>query len=144
MVGINTLTFDKSNDGETPEGIGFAIPTALATNIMDKLIRYGRVIRGFIGITAREIPALHNQGNSLDKIQGLVVSQVAPNGPAEQAGIQPNDLLLSVNGKPAVSAQETMDQVAEIHPGSVIQVQVLRNEKTLTLPVTIEEFPEDQ
>ncbi|WP_029686274.1 outer membrane-stress sensor serine endopeptidase DegS [Tatumella saanichensis] len=142
LVGINTLTFDKSNDGETPEGIGFAIPTALATNIMDKLIRYGRVIRGFIGITAREIPALHNQGNSLDKIQGLVVSQVAPNGPAEQAGIQPNDLLLSVNGKPAVSAQETMDQVAEIHPGSVIQVQVLRNEKTLTLPVTIEEFPE--
>lgn len=143
LVGINTLTFDKSNDGETPEGIGFAIPTALATNIMDKLIRYGRVIRGFIGITAREIPALHNQGNSLDKIQGLVVSQVAPNGPAEQAGIQPNDLLLSVNGKPAVSAQETMDQVAEIHPGSVIQVQVLRNEKTLTLPVTIEEFPEN-
>ncbi len=143
LVGINTLTFDKSSDGETPEGIGFAIPTALATKIMDKLIRYGRVIRGFIGITAREIPAFHGQGTSLDKIQGLVVSEVAPGGPAEKAGIQPNDLLLSVNGKPALSAQETMDQVAEIRPGAVIQVQVLRNDKKLTLPVTIQEFPHD-
>ncbi|SUX58135.1 serine endoprotease [Citrobacter amalonaticus] len=50
LMGINTLSFDKSNDGETPEGIGFAIPFQLATKIMDKLIRDGRVIRGYIGI----------------------------------------------------------------------------------------------
>lgn len=143
LMGINTLTFDKSSDGETPEGIGFAIPTALATQIMNKLIRYGRVIRGFIGITTREIPALNGQGNSLDKIQGIVVSKVAPGGPAELAGIQANDLLLSVNGKPAVSAQETMDQVAEIRPGTVIEVELLRNDKKLTIPVTIREFPQD-
>lgn len=49
-MGINTLSFDKSNDGETPEGLGFAIPFQLATKIMDKLIRDGRVIRGYIGI----------------------------------------------------------------------------------------------
>lgn len=54
-MGINTLSFDKSNDGETPEGIGFAIPFQLATKIMDKLIRDGRVIRGYIGISGREI-----------------------------------------------------------------------------------------
>ena len=51
-------------------------------------------------------------------------------------------MLLEVNGKPALSAQETMDQVAEIRPGSVIDVQILRNEKKMTLPVTIQEFPE--
>lgn len=55
LMGINTLSFDKSNDGETPEGIGFAIPFQLATKIMDKLIRDGRVIRGYIGISGREI-----------------------------------------------------------------------------------------
>ncbi len=49
-MGITTLSFDKSIDGETPEGIGFAIPFQLATKIMDKLIRDGRVIRGYIGI----------------------------------------------------------------------------------------------
>ncbi len=140
-MGINTLSFDKSNDGETPEGIGFAIPTALATKIMDKLIRDGRVIRGYIGITGREVPPLHGQNAGLDRIQGIVVNNVAPDGPAAKAGIQANDLIVSVNGKPAVSAQETMDQVAEVRPGSVIEVQVIRNDRKLTLPVTIQEYP---
>lgn len=141
LMGINTLSFDKSNDGETPEGIGFAIPTALATKIMDKLIRDGRVIRGYIGITGREVPPLHGQNAGLDRIQGIVVNNVAPDGPAAKAGIQANDLIVSVNGKPAVSAQETMDQVAEVRPGSVIEVQVIRNDRKLTLPVTIQEYP---
>ncbi|NIF22669.1 MULTISPECIES: outer membrane-stress sensor serine endopeptidase DegS [Pantoea] len=142
LMGINTLTFDKSNDGETPEGIGFAIPTALATKIMDKLIRDGRVIRGYIGITGSELPQLHGQSSNLDRIQGIIVSKIEPGGPADKAGIQVNDVLVSVNNKPAISAQETMDQVAEIRPGSVIDVQVLRNDNKLTLPVTIQEFPE--
>ena len=142
LMGINTLTFDKSNNGETPEGIGFAIPTALASKIMDKLIRDGRVIRGYIGITGRELPPLHGQGNNIDRIQGIIVSDVATGGPADKAGIEKNDVLISVNGKPAISAQETMDQVAEIRPGSVIDVQVLRNDRKLTLPVTIQEFPQ--
>lgn len=55
LMGINTLSFDKSNDGETPEGIGFAIPFQLATKIMDKLIRDGRVIRGYIGSAAAKL-----------------------------------------------------------------------------------------
>ncbi|WP_075182957.1 outer membrane-stress sensor serine endopeptidase DegS [Pantoea sp. 1.19] len=143
LMGINTLSFDKSNDGETPEGIGFAIPTALAVKIMDKLIRDGRVIRGYFGITGREIPRLHGPNASVDRLQGIVISEVNPGGPAAKAGIQVNDVIVSVNGKPAVSAQETMDQVAEIRPGSVIDVVVMRDDKRLTLPVTIEEYPQN-
>jgi serine protease DegS len=116
LMGINTLSFDKSNDGETPEGIGFAIPFQLATKIMDKLIRDGRVIRGYIGISGREIAPLHAQGGGIDQLQGIVVNDVAPDGPAAQAGIRANDVIISVNDKPAVSALETMDQVAEIRP----------------------------
>ncbi|MEW5560747.1 outer membrane-stress sensor serine endopeptidase DegS [Enterobacter asburiae] len=141
LMGINTLSFDKSNDGETPEGIGFAIPFQLATKIMDKLIRDGRVIRGYIGISGREIAPLHTQGGAIDQIQGIVVNEVAPGGPAAEAGIQVNDVIVSVNDKPAVSALETMDQVAEIRPGSVIPVIVMRDDKKLTLNVTIQEYP---
>jgi len=141
LMGINTLSFDKSNDGETPEGIGFAIPFQLATKIMDKLIRDGRVIRGYIGIGGREIAPLHAQGGGIDPIQGIVVNEVSPDGPAARAGIQVNDVITSVNGKPAVSALETMDQVAEIRPGSEIPVEVMRDDKKLTLKVTIEEYP---
>ncbi len=141
LMGINTLSFDKSNDGETPEGIGFAIPFQLATKIMDKLIRDGRVIRGYIGIGGREIAPLHAQGGGIDQLQGIVVNEVSPDGPAANAGIQVNDLIISVDNKPAISALETMDQVAEIRPGSVIPVVVMRDDKQLTLQVTIQEYP---
>ena len=143
LVGINTLSLDKSNDGETPEGIGFAIPTALSTKIMAKLIRDGRVIRGFIGVSGREIAPARNQpqANAMERIQGIIVRDVAANGPAANAGIQPGDIVLNVDGKPAVSAAETMDQVAEIRPGTVVPVIIMRNGERMTLSVTIEEFP---
>ncbi|HDI3033532.1 outer membrane-stress sensor serine endopeptidase DegS [Cronobacter turicensis] len=141
LMGINTLSFDKSNDGETPEGIGFAIPTQLATRIMEKLIRDGRVIRGYIGISGREITPMHTPAAGIDQIQGIVVNDVAQDGPAARAGIQVNDVIVSVNKKPAISALETMDQVAEIRPGSVIPVEVMRNDRKLTIQVTIQEYP---
>lgn len=141
LMGINTLSFDKSNNGETPEGIGFAIPTQLATKIMDKLIRDGRVIRGYIGIGGREITPMHGPTVSIDQIQGIIVNEVSPDGPAAHAGIQINDVIISVNNKPALSALETMDQVAEIRPGSAIPVVVMRDDKKLTLQITVQEYP---
>jgi serine protease DegS len=96
---------------------------------MDKLIRDGRVIRGYIGISGREIAPLHAQGGGIDQLQGIVVNDVAPEGPAAQAGIRANDVIISVNDKPAVSALETMDQVAEIRPGSEIPVVIMRDDK---------------
>lgn len=141
LVGINTLSFDQSNDGATPEGIGFAIPTALAMKVMGKLIRDGRVIRGYIGIGGREVSPLHGPASGLDRMQGIIVNEVTPNGPAANAGMVVTDVIVSVNGKPAISAIETMDQVAEIRPGTVIPVEIMRNGKKLTLQVTIQEYP---
>lgn len=141
LMGINTLSFDKSNDGETPEGIGFAIPVQLATKIMDKLIRDGRVIRGYIGITGREIPSIHGPATGIDQIQGIIVNEVAQDGPAAQAGIQANDVITSVNNKPAISVLETMDQVAEVRPGTIIPVEIMRDDRRMKFEVTIQEYP---
>ncbi|WP_033570442.1 outer membrane-stress sensor serine endopeptidase DegS [Dickeya undicola] len=143
LVGINTLSFDKSNDGGTPEGIGFAIPTALATKIMNKLIRDGRVIRGYIGISGAQRERLGNQVTGLERLQGIIVNKVDSGGPADKAGIKVGDLLLEVNNKPARSVIETMDQVAEIRPGSVIPVVILRDNQEIKLDMTIQEFPSD-
>ncbi|HGN1704310.1 TPA: outer membrane-stress sensor serine endopeptidase DegS [Providencia rettgeri] len=143
LVGINTLSF-TAGQGISSEGLSFAIPTALATKILDKLIRDGRVIRGYIGITARELPQIRTNNNNINQIQGLRVFQVAPNGPAAKAGILQGDIILSVNGKPAVSAAETMDLVAEIRPGSKTSVQILRDGEVKYVDVTIEEIPEGQ
>ncbi|MCO1612009.1 PDZ domain-containing protein, partial [Escherichia coli] len=87
------------------------------------------------------IAPLHAQSGGIDQLQGIVVNEVSPDGPAANAGIQVNDLIISVDNKPAISALETMDQVAEIRPGSVIPVVVMRDDKQLTLQVTIQEYP---
>ncbi|WP_027713349.1 outer membrane-stress sensor serine endopeptidase DegS [Dickeya chrysanthemi] len=141
LVGINTLSFDKSDDGGTPEGLGFAIPTALATKIMNKLIRDGRVIRGYIGIRGAQREQLGNQVIGLERLQGIVVSKIDDGGPADKAGMKEGDLLLEVNNKPARSVLETMDQVAEIRPGSVIPVVILRDNQEIKLNMTIQEYP---
>ncbi|MCS3433203.1 outer membrane-stress sensor serine endopeptidase DegS [Klebsiella sp. BIGb0407] len=142
LIGINTLSFDKSNDGETPEGIGFAIPTALSTKIMEKIIRDGRVIRGFIGINGMDYASRNPSATGIERLQGIMVGEITENGPAANAGIRVKDLIISVNHKPAISGLETMDQVAEIRPGSVVDVEIMREDKKLTLPVTIQEYPE--
>ncbi|EEP90312.1 outer membrane-stress sensor serine endopeptidase DegS [Yersinia kristensenii] len=144
LVGINTLSFDKSSNGETPEGIGFAIPTALATKVMEKLIRDGRVIRGYIGITGEEYPPFNASGNNGDRIHGIKVNKISPNGPAANADLQVGDIILSVNNKPATSVIETMDQVAEIRPGTTIPVLLLRNGQQITAQITITELDQNE
>jgi serine protease DegS len=138
LMGINT-SFDKSNDGETPEGIGFAIPFQLATKIMDKLIRDGRVIRGYIGISGRETP-LHAQGGGIDQLQGIVVNDVAPDGPAAQAGIRANDVIISVNDKPAVSASKPWirsRRFARAQKFRWLSCAMIKN----TLHIAVQEYP---
>lgn len=146
LMGINTLSFDKSSNGETPEGIGigFAIPTALATKVMEKLIRDGRVIRGYIGITGEEYPPFNASGNGGDRIHGIKVNKISPNGPAAHADLQVGDIILSVNNKPATSVIETMDQVAEIRPGTTIPVLLLRNGQQITAQITITELDQNE
>lgn len=143
LIGINTLTFDKITDNETPEGLGFAIPIKLATKIMGKLIRDGRVIRGHFGIQGKEIIPLRSSNSGIERLQGIIVTEITPNGPAGNAGFQLNDFIINVDNKPAVSVLETMDQVAEIRPGTEIPVIVLRNSQRIPLKMTVGEYPED-
>ncbi|MGL4860120.1 MAG: outer membrane-stress sensor serine endopeptidase DegS [Enterobacteriaceae bacterium] len=144
LVGINTLSLDKGEDGDVPEGLGFAIPTSLAIKVMDKLIRDGRVIRGYIGIEGMEKRESMPIGNSTaiqPRVQGIIVKSVNPGGPAAAAGIQPGDILLEVNNRPATSAIEVVEQVAEIRPGTQIPILLLRNGNKMTLSLTIMEYP---
>ncbi len=142
LVGINTLSFNAGN-GLSTEGLSFAIPAPLATKIMDKLIRDGRVVRGYIGITSRELPQIRSNNNNINQIKGLRVFQVSHDGPAEKAGIKQGDIILAVEGKPAISAAETMDLVAEIRPGSKVPVQILRDGEMMTIDVIIEEVTDE-
>lgn len=137
LVGINTLSFAKSTSNDVPEGIGFAIPTSLATKIMDKLIKDGKIIRGYIGVDGLEFSPTQNPSDH-PVVLGILVTNAE--GPAKKAGINTNDILISVDGNPVKSIIETMDQIAEIKPGTTVPVIVLRNGERLTLQVQIEQL----
>ncbi|WP_127959986.1 outer membrane-stress sensor serine endopeptidase DegS [Serratia microhaemolytica] len=142
LVGINTLTYDKVTHGGIPEGLGFAIPVELAIKIMDKLIHDGRVIRGYFGIQGKDLTPIRSSNASLDRLQGIIVTNMTPDGPAAKAGFAINDLIIKVDNKPASSVLETIDQVAEIRPGTEILVVVLRDGRYINLTMTVGEFPE--
>lgn len=86
---------------------------------------------------------MRSSNSRIERLQGIIVTEITPNGPAGNAGFQLNDIIINVDNKPAVSVLETMDQVAEIRPGTEIPVIVLRNSQHIPLKMTVGEYPED-
>lgn len=139
LVGINTLSITKNDSFNVSEGLGlgFAIPTSLATKIMNKLIKDGQIIRGYIGVDGFEFAPQDNKGNR--RVLGILVTKI--DGPAQTAGIKPNDILISVDNKPVTSIINTMDHIAETKPDTTIPVTVLRLGKKIDLQLTISKHP---
>lgn len=136
LVGINTLSLGKTSD-ELAEGLNFAIPINLAKHIMDKIIKDGRVIRGYFGVNS----SLYSTA-SQEKTKGVLITGVAENGPAAQAGIEENDRILKVGSVDAESPTQMMDLLANMKPGTQVKVQILRNGQVMGVNVIIGEFPE--
>ncbi|KOO14691.1 peptidase [Vibrio xuii] len=142
LVGINTASFQQATELET-YGISFAIPYALANKIMQKIIADGRVIRGYIGIDGQDINSVTSRLLGSEHLGGIVVLGVDPNGPAANAGFEPQDIILKIDDHKINGRQSVMDIVTELRPGTVVDVLILRKGKEQTLKVTIEEDTRD-
>ncbi|WP_044470762.1 outer membrane-stress sensor serine endopeptidase DegS [Mannheimia massilioguelmaensis] len=136
LVGISTLSFGK-DASDIAEGLNFAIPMNIANDVLNKIIRDGRVIRGFFGVQSNII-----FNENTDSQAGVKVGSVVEDGPAAKAGIQPNDIILEFNNEPATSPAQMMQVISNVRPGSVVNVLIEREGRKLTIPVQIEEFPE--
>jgi serine protease DegS len=128
LIGINTAILSGGS-----QGIGFAIPIKLATEVMQSIIAHGQVIRGWLGVEVERISPELAASFSLPNQDGIVVSGVYPNGPAQKAGLQPGDILIKIDNVPAVDGRQSMNQVARSRPGDRITIEVLRNNKPFTL-----------
>jgi serine protease Do len=132
VIGINTEI--ASSDGNFA-GIGFALPINLAVGSYNQIVRHGKVTRGAIGIEFRQQnPALLK---AYGASSGVFVQQVDPNGPAAKAGIQPSDIIVDVNGKPIKNGNDLVRVISAAEPGSTAQIKVLRDGKTIEVPVKI-------
>jgi serine protease Do len=140
LVGINTAIFSTSGGYQ---GIGFAIPSNMVKTIMESLMKAGKVIRGWLGISVQRItPDLAKQFDLRDE-SGVLVSDVAENGPAEKAGMKRGDVILEYDGKKTDEPSLFRNMVANSLPGGGHRLAILRNKEMLTLKVTIGELPSE-
>jgi len=141
LTGINTAIFSKSGGSQ---GIGFAIPINLAVEVMKAIIEHGQVIRGWLGIEVQPLTQDLAESFGLSGRPGIVVAGVFRDGPAQKAGLQLGDVILSIDGEPATDGRRSMNQVARIKPTDKVAIQVLRNGKEIKLMAEIGLRPPQQ
>ena len=125
LVGINALIFSQSGDWR---GLSFAIPSTIAMNVMDDLISEGKVIRGFLGVKFDPEPVRFGRA-----LTAVLVNEVEPDGPADQAGLIPGDIVLSINGMEARARQRATQYITLVTPGRDIEMDVLRGQSVIEL-----------
>jgi serine protease DegQ len=119
LIGINTAVFGR---GTGAEGIGFAIPVRTAAMVLDQIDRHGFVVRGWLGLEYVDAPALAGANGR----RGVAVAAVYPSSPADQAGLRPGDILLSLDGTEIMDQNDLRTREAALVPGSKSQVSGLR------------------
>ena len=134
LTGINTAIFSKSGGSQ---GIGFAIPINLAMEVMKSIIEHGQVIRGWLGIEVQPLTQELAESFGLSGRPGIVVAGIFRDGPAQKAGLQLGDVILSIDGETASDGRRSMNQVARIKPSDKITIQVMRNGKELKLTAEV-------
>lgn len=137
LVGINAGAYHSAN--QEGYGISFAIPYQLAKRIMDELIAYGRVKRGYVGISSVQIDTLSAKLQNQQLTQGLVIENMEADGPAAKAGLLRGDVLVSINNNRISNVRDAMDVIADMKPDTKASFVVLRDGKQLNLTVTVEE-----
>jgi serine protease Do len=137
VIGINTAIFSPSGGSI---GIGFAIPSNLARSVVDQLIEYGRTRRGWLGVRIQTVTEEIAEGLGLEEAEGALVASVTPTGPAEEAGIQPGDVIVEFGEEDIEEMRELPRVVAETEVGSEVEVTVLRRGEERTLEVTLGEL----
>ncbi len=137
VVGINSQIYSRSGGYE---GISFAIPIDVANNVAEQLIKSGHVSRGRIGVTIQEVTAATAENLGLDRPRGAAVASVESGGPADKAGIEPLDIILSVNGRQVETSDQLPAMIAEIKPGQAAQLEVWRDKTVKHINVTVEEL----
>ncbi|WP_129141908.1 Do family serine endopeptidase [Modicisalibacter coralii] len=138
LEGINTAIFSRSGGSQ---GIGFAIPTNLAREILKQIIQHGRVIRGWLGIEVQEITANLATSFGLKAAQGVVISSVFPGGPGDKAGLQPGDVMTTIDGKPIIDPRAAMADIAEVKPGASLPVTIIRGGERKQVDIQVGERP---
>ena len=137
VVGINTAIVSRSGGFQ---GIGFAVPIDMAHNIMNSLIDYGKVVRGWLGVSIQDINDAMARALGLDDTRGAIVGEVVENSPADEAGFKEGDVVVELNGEQVMNSTEFRNRIAGTPPDTRVTITVIRDGERVPLNVTLAEL----
>lgn len=137
LIGINSQILSTSGGNI---GIGFAIPSNMARNVMDQLLKTGKVHRGQLGVGIQPMTPELAQQFGLNETRGVLVNTVAESGPAAKAGIRRGDVIVAFDGKPVTDGNTLRNQIAGTAPGTQVKLKIVRDKREQEIPVTLGEY----
>ena len=140
-VGMNTAIFSRTGGNM---GIGFAIPINLVKDVMDQLIKTGAVAHGWLGVAIQEMTADLAKKFGMEDANGVLISNVMPNSPAEKADLKGGDVVLEVNGKKVQDVGALRNSIALMKPDSEVKLGILRDGKRQEVKVKIAKRPSEE
>lgn len=149
VIGINTAIATGGAFNPTFSGVGFAVPVNMARRVMTQLREHGRVIRGYLGVTVQELSRDFREAYSLDtRLRGAIIRSVTDDGPAAAAGLQPEDIVIAMNGERLHSQQDFLQRIATQSPDDTVQLSVLRGkgdgtDVEIDIEITLIERPDE-
>ncbi|OYW77573.1 MAG: hypothetical protein B7Z26_10275 [Asticcacaulis sp. 32-58-5] len=141
VIGVNTAIITPSG---ASAGVGFAIPAEIAHSITQKLIKGGKIERGYIGVSVRPITEDLAESLGITDLDGAYISDVTKGGPSEKAGVQPGDIVRAVNGEKIKSNTELTRRVGAVRVGDKVTLDVVRSGKPVKLTITAALRPSDE
>ncbi|MGH9740997.1 MAG: DegQ family serine endoprotease, partial [Candidatus Acidiferrum sp.] len=141
LVGINTAILSHGSGGS--QGIGFAVPSDIARQVMNEILKNGHVTRAYLGIYPQDVTPAMAKAFGEKQSGGIVVGDVSPNSPAKAAGIQRGDIILDVNGKPVTDSTDLRMSISMMRPGTDVSLKFLRNGDMRDATVKLAEMPAD-
>lgn len=139
LVGINTAIITHGSGGS--EGIGFAVPVNLARNVMDQILKNGKVTRAYLGILPQDVTPTMAKAFGEKEAKGVVVGDVTASSPAQEAGVQRGDIIQELNGKPVADSNQLRMTISMMEPGTTVNLKLIRNGSPRELPVKLAEMP---
>jgi serine protease Do len=143
VIAINTAILTGQGGGGN-EGVGFAIPINMARQVMDQILKNGRVIRGYLGAWIQPVTPEIAKAFGLSEAQGVLLGDVDPKGPAGKSGLKRGDIVLDMDGKPVEDPGTFRLKIAMTAPGTVVHLKVFSAGKTSDVAVTLGELPAKQ
>jgi serine protease Do len=139
LIGINTAILTENGGGNA--GIGFAIPANLARDVMEQILKTGKVTRGYLGVSIQPVTDDLAKALHLSEASGALVAAVAGGSPAAKAGLQPGDIILAMDGQKLEDSRALQRKIGGMNPGTNVKLTLSRNGQTREMVVKLGEMP---